>query len=76
MPRKTNIFAQPVEEEEVEVALPVPEPSSGLIQARIKGTWKMTYGQQVYNFVDGKHFNIPKDLFEYLKRHGNIYDTL
>jgi hypothetical protein len=76
MARKTNIFAQPAEQEEAEVAVPVPTPESGLVQARIKGTWKFRYGQQVYNFVDGKTFNIPKDVFQYLKKYGNIYDTL
>jgi hypothetical protein len=33
-------------------------------------------GAKQFNFEDGKTFNIPVDLFEHLKKHGNIYDTL
>lgn len=44
--------------------------------ARIKGTWLMQWGPDKFNFVDGRRYEIPLDLFEYLKRRGNIYDTL
>lgn len=70
----TQQFAEEVEN--VEIAVPVPVEGSNLIQARIKGTWKMYWGQEVYNFVDGKRFNIPKGLHDYLRKSGNIYDTL
>lgn len=70
----TQQFAEEIEN--VEIAVPVPVAGSNLIQARIKGTWKMYWGQEVYNFVDGKRFNIPKDLHDYLRKSGNIYDTL
>jgi hypothetical protein len=70
----TQQFAEEVEN--VEIAVPVPVEGSNLIQARIKGTWQMYWGQEVYNFVDGKRFNIPKGLHDYLRKSGNIYDTL
>jgi hypothetical protein len=76
MPRKTNQFAESVEDDETEVAIPVPEKESGFKQARIKGTWTMYWGGDMYNFVDGKTFNIPQELFDHLKNYGNIYDTL
>jgi len=77
MARKSNQFAESVEDEtEVEVAIPVPTEESNLIQARVKGSWNMYWGGSVYNFVDGKRFNIPKDLYNYLRKNGNIYDTL
>ena len=76
MVRKTKQFAEEVESIEPEIAIPVPAEGSNLIQARVKGTWKMYWGQEVYNFVDGKRFNISKDLYDYLRKSGNIYDTL
>ena len=76
MARKTQQFAEPVEDNDVQVAVPVPDAGSGLIQARVKGTWIMYWGGSVYNFVDGKRFNIPKELYNYLRKNGNIYDTL
>jgi hypothetical protein len=76
MARKTQQFAEEVENNEIEVAIPVPTEGSNLVQARIKGTWKMYWGKEVYNFVDGKRFNISKDLYDYLRKSGNIYDTL
>lgn len=44
--------------------------------ARVKGTWTMVWGLQKFDFVDGRRYEIPMDLFEYLKSRGNIYDTL
>jgi len=76
MARKTKQFAEEVENNEIEVAIPVPTEGSNLVQARIKGTWKMYWGKEVYNFVDGKRFNVSKDLYDYLRKSGNIYDTL
>jgi len=43
---------------------------------RVKGTWTMTFGEVVYDFVDGQRYNLPLALYEYLKNSGNIYDTL
>ena len=72
--RNTNNFAEPVEE--VEEATPTVEVKDDLVSARIKGTWTMYWGSQIYNFEDGKRFRIPRDLFAYLRKNGNIYDTL
>lgn len=44
--------------------------------ARIKGTWKMYWGAQTFDFVDKQRYTIPADLFEYLKSRDNVYDTL
>ena len=44
--------------------------------ARVKGTWTMFFGATRYDFVDGHRYDLPADLFQYLKQHGNIYDTL
>lgn len=75
--RNSKTFAEPVsEEEEIVVATPVPAATSGLKRARVKGTWKMFWCSDVYDFEDGKTYNLPEDLFEYLKAAGNIYDTL
>ena len=43
---------------------------------RVKGTWTMHFGLDAYDFVDGQRYDLPLDLFEYLKGHGNIYDTM
>jgi hypothetical protein len=44
--------------------------------AKIKGTWTFYYGGEKYDFVDGYRYDLPVEVFEYLKRAGNIYDTL
>lgn len=44
--------------------------------ARVKGSWTMFWGKTTWNFVDGQRYKLPRDLFDYLKRSGNIYDTL
>lgn len=46
------------------------------VSCRVKGTWTMYWGRQVFNFEDGKRYRLPRDLFNYLKSHGNIYDTM
>lgn len=46
------------------------------VQARVKGTWTMYWGQRVFNFVDGTRYSVPRDLYAYLRKNGNIYDTL
>ena len=45
-------------------------------KARVKGSWRMHWGQEIFDFEDGKTFTIPSDLYEYLKAHENIYDTI
>lgn len=74
--RNSNTFAEPVSDDEEIVATPAPAPNSNLKRARIKGTWVMYWGNLRFSFEDGKTYNIPVDLFEHLKSHGNIYDTL
>lgn len=44
--------------------------------ARVKGTWTLYFGLTEWDFVDGKRYDLPIELFNYLKQHGNIYDTL
>ena len=73
--KNTNIFAEPVEDDDEVVVQPATT-EAGLKKARIKGTWLMHWGGKYYDFQDGKSFIIPNDLFEYLKKNGNIYDTL
>lgn len=65
-------------ENEVFVAEPVTVMSadSDFVSARVKGTWKMFWGTNSYDFVDGKRYKIPKDLYAYLRKSSNIYDTL
>ena len=65
-------------EDEVVVAEPVTVMSadSNYITARIKGPWKMFWGNESFDFVDGKRYKIPKDLYAYLLKSSNIYDTL
>ena len=43
---------------------------------RVKGTWTMFYGPDRWDFIDGQRYELPFDLFEYLKSRGNIYDTM
>ena len=45
-------------------------------KARVKGTWLMHWGRQSYDFEDGKTYTIPSELYDYLKAHQNIYDTI
>lgn len=81
MSRKVNPqFAEQEEDDAVVVYGDQPviatAPDSGLVSAKIKGTWTMHWGRTRYDFVDGKRYKLPKDLFAYLRSSGNIYDTL
>jgi hypothetical protein len=49
---------------------------ANLVSARVKGTWTMFWSQSKFNFEDGKRYKLPKDLYDYLRKSGNIYDTL
>jgi hypothetical protein len=60
----------------VEEPVIVTNGDSDLITARVKGTWTMFWGQLRFEFKDGNRYKLPKDLFNYLRSHGNIYDTL
>ena len=50
--------------------------TSSEVSARVKGSWTMFWGQETWLFNDGKRYKLPRGLFEYLKKNGNIYDTL
>jgi hypothetical protein len=74
----TTNWAEPVEHDEVVIDKPVIVSSSdpNFVKARVKGTWVMFWGQDKFDFVDGKSYKLPKDLFNYLRNNGNIYDTM
>ena len=36
----------------------------------------MYWGRTTFDFVDGKRYKLPRDLYDYLVRHSNIYDTV
>jgi hypothetical protein len=79
--RTTNAFAEVDSNDiqvydEVEVATPTTVVASDLVSCRVKGSWTMHWGRTVYKFEDGKRYQLPKDLYAYLRNSGNIYDTL
>jgi LytS/YehU family sensor histidine kinase len=82
--KKTTKIAEVLiedEDEVVEAPAPAPAPEPTIVapttkNAKIKGTWTMFYGTTRWDFVDGHRYDLPLDLFEYLKKAGNIYDTL
>lgn len=77
MAKRKNVVAEFVEqEEEPQVTQEPIIVAPDEIQARVKGTWTMYWGQRVFNFVDGTRYSIPRDLYAYLRKNGNIYDTL
>ena len=45
-------------------------------RARVKGTWRMYFNGQPWDFTDGEYYQLPPDLYAYLRGSGNIYDTL
>lgn len=67
-----NLFVTEVPEAEIVET----ETRTDIVTARVKGSWTMFWGKTTWNFVDGQRFKLPRDLFDYLKRSGNIYDTL
>lgn len=77
----TKIAEVLIEEDAVEEA-PAPEPVKETVvspttkNAKVKGTWTMFYGTSRWDFVDGHRYDLPMDLYNYLRRAGNIYDTL
>jgi hypothetical protein len=76
-PKKAQAKKDPVEEvEEVEVAEDAIVVSPETIRGRVKGTWRMNFAGRSYDFVDGSTYELSKDLYDYLRGHGNIYDTL
>ena len=45
------------------------------VDAYVKGTWVMTWANVKYDFVDGKKYSLPQNLYGFLRSRGNIYDT-
>lgn len=78
MPTKKNTieFAEAELEDDEVVLEEETVVTHDLKSARVKGTWTMYWGQDRYDFVDGKRFRIPTDLYQYLKARSCIYDTL
>lgn len=79
--KTTQIAEVLIEEEEVEASAPTPEPEPTIVapttkNAKIKGTWTMFWGTTKWDFIDGHRYDLPVDLFAYLRKSGNIYDTL
>jgi len=70
--------ATPVVEEEpvAEVVAETVTVEAETQRARVKGTWRMYFGGQPYDFTDGESYDLPPDLYDYLRGSGNIYDTL
>jgi hypothetical protein len=63
-----------IESDEAQVLDPTTK--DDLVSARVKGSWVMFWSQTSYSFVDGQRYKLPRELFNYLKKSGNIYDTL
>lgn len=77
--KTTQIAEVLIEEEAVEAPAPTPEPTivaPTTKNAKIKGTWTMFWGGSKWDFIDGHRYDLPVDLFAYLRKSGNIYDTL
>lgn len=66
-------FDEQDEAVEVESAVVVGTPTK---TGRVKGTWTMYWGLESYDFEDGKRYQLPVELYDYLRAAGNIYDTL
>jgi len=73
-----SVFAEAEDDETTDEVVEVEEQevTDHLKTARIKGTFNFLWGTQTYDFVDGKRYRIPADMYEYLRGYGNIYDTL
>ena len=76
--KKAVAEVHPVVEEEpvAEVVAETVTVEAETKRARIKGTWRMYFSGQAYDFTDGESYDLPPDLYNYLRGSGNIYDTL
>ena len=82
--RKKSVVQEFVENDEEQLFVSeIPEMESketnlksSEVSARVKGSWTMFWGQDTWIFNDGHRYKLPRGLFEYLKKNGNIYDTL
>lgn len=57
------------------VAMASTEVKPSIKRGRVKGTFTLYYGRQKWEFEDDHTYDLPNDLYEYLKGYGNIYDT-
>lgn len=71
-PAPTKTVA-PAEAEIVEDEEPIIAQSAS-VDAVIKGTWTQIWGLNKFEFVDGKTYSIPRDLYNFLLARGCIYD--
>jgi len=60
----------------VEPTIVIDDNAEETVSARVKGTWVMFWGRTSWDFKDGTRYKLPRDLFDYLKSTGNIYNTL
>jgi hypothetical protein len=79
--KTTQIAEVLIEEEATEASAPAPAPEPTIVapttkNAKIKGTWTMFWGESKWDFIDGHRYDLPVDLYAYLRKSGNIYDTL
>ena len=75
-PDVNEAYVQEVEEPVAEVVAETVTVEAETNRARIKGTWRMYFSGQPYDFTDGEYYDLPPDLYNYLRGSGNIYDTL
>ena len=40
--------------------------------ARVNSTWSLYYGGRRYDFVAGQVYNLPLEVFNYLRNSGNL----
>lgn len=81
MAKTTSKIAEVLIDDDEIVEDPAPKPEPTIVapatkNAKIKGTWTMYYGTTRWDFVDGQRYELPLDLFNYLKKNSCIYDTL
>ena len=81
MAKTTSKIAEVLIQEDDVVEAPAPKAEPTIVapttkNAKIKGTWTMYYGTTRWDFVDGQRYELPLDLFNYLKKNSCIYDTL
>lgn len=72
----SGMFEQDIVEDDAHETAVIAPGGPNTKKARVRGTWKMFWGREVYDFVDGRTYNLPVELYEHLKAHGNIYDHL
>lgn len=66
------VVEQPAEDIVVEAPPVTVGPSTRRV--RVRGTWTQQYGLQRYDFVDGKVYDLPIDLADYLKSYNCTYE--